>query len=702
MDVNGINGPRNRQVGTGVAFPGIKPSIGRRIVRVRRWGLALLVTFVAALAVGVLAVFGPGYAYLPHQSKVLNPEAFERAPAYDLWGRRVAHEEAPNIDAKLLSPAAGAVRVDDATLTLGRAVFYQETFGNEVFLTDVMGLVDGPLPIWQYAKAILALRGQATTNLRVAIAYDTVVGGRAFRQGELIDTGLDVPVGVLLPLGMKIKFDNGRLKAGLTCAACHSTVDAASGMVIHGAVNTDLNAGVLMALASNSAAYFPHATRVALDAALQAATVSVPGSHGAPVALPDAHVLEDAVDRVLLQWPPGHFDSTIDLTANPTDMPDSFTLDDHPYGYSGFASVGPFRGLATFSSNVHAQNADTLAHAVASPVLFDLDAEAYVGAILQRAATPKYRYDPASGLKPTAFFAAVDPTPDAPGINEIALPPTWPRITYVAPDGVTVGSPGRYFYEQVNAVAAWQNTLEPPDPARSAQRPDEGRALFERAGCRGCHDGPAYTNNRVIAAEEIASEPTRAVSFKRREALFAPPQLYAFDTPLPLPKNPRPISVPVAGFPEDRFNAWAHGPSRGGYKVPSLLGLARSAPYLHDGGVAVAADPSAVGVRATRGRGVAADPVNSLRALLDRSLRAQVIAANTVDASLGAMNIRGVGHAFWVDGEAGYRAEEQLALIDFLLALRYDPDSPRAPTASDGTRPPQQPATPPAEPPPDK
>ena len=658
-------------------------------MRVRRWGLSLFVIALLALVVGVLAVFGPGYAYLPAKSKVLNPEAFERAPAYDLWGRRVAHEEAPNIDAKMLSPAAGAVRIDDATLALGREVFYQETYGNEVFLTDIMGLLDGPLPLWQYVKAILSLRGQATTNLRVAIAYDATIGGRAFKQGELIDTGLDVPAGVLLPLGMKIKFEDWRFKAGLTCAACHSTVDAASGKVIHGAVNADLNAGLLMALASNSAAYFPHATRAALDVALKASNASVPGSHGQPVALPNADVLEDAVDRVFLQWPPGTFDSTIDLVANPTDTPPSFTLDAHPYGYSGFASVGPFRGLAAFSNNVHAQNTDPLAHAIASPVLFDLDTEAYVAVILQRAAAAKYRYDAATGRKPTEFFAAVDPTPDAPGVNHIALPPTWPRVTYVAPDGVTVGSAGRYFFEQNNAVAAWQNTLAPPTLAQPAAHEDEGRAVFERAGCRGCHDGPAYTNNRVIPVEQIATEPTRAVSFKRTEALFAPPQLYAFDTPLPVPRDARALSVPVTGFPEDRFNAWAQGPSQGGYKVPSLIGLALTAPYLHDGGVAVGADGEAIGVRATRGGGVAADPINSLRALLDRGLRLRVVEANAKDANLAAMNIRGVGHEFWVDREAGYGDDEQLALIEFLLALRYDPTSPRAqgalPTAPTAT-----------------
>lgn len=684
--------------GTGVAF--LPANYLRGIaVRVRRWGLALFVIALLAIAAGALAVFGPGYAYLPRESKVLNPEDFASAPAYDLWGRRVSAEEAPNLDARLLSPSSGAVRIDAETLRLGREVFYQESYGNEVFLTDIMGLLDGPLPLWPYAKAILALRGQATTNLRVAIARDAVVGGRQFKAGELIDTGLDVPAGVLLPLGVKVKFDDFRLKVGLTCAACHSTVDPASGKVIHGAPNRDLNTGVLMALASNSAAYFGHASREALDAALKASGPTVYGSDGQPASIPNADVLEDGVDRVFLQWPPGFFDATTDLVANPTDTPASFTRDAHPYGFSGFASVGPFRGLAAFSNNAHALNVDPLAQAGASLALFDLDSEAYLATILQRAATLKYRYDPAGGRKPSEFFEGVDPTPGAPAVNEIALPPTWPRLTYVAPDGVTVGSPGRYFFEQNNAVAAWQNTLTAAPQPRPNPRAEEGAAVFDRAGCRGCHDGPAYTNNRVIAVDEIGTEPTRATSFKRTESVFAPPVLYAFDTPIPVPRDAKAMPVPVSGFPEDRFNGWAHGPSNGGYKVPALVGLALSAPYLHDGSIAVGADPRVVGVRATRGSRVTVDPANSLRALLDRGLRAQVVRANTGDPALAAMHIRGEGHAFWVDPEAGYTAEEQLALIDFLLSIRHDPAaSPARARAHDPAQPaPEMPAPPPEE-----
>lgn len=53
---------------------------------------------------------------------------------------------------------------------------------------------------------------------------------------------------------------------------------------------------------------------------------------------------------------------------------------------------------------------------------------------------------------------------------------------------------------------------------------------------------------------------------------------------------------------------------------------------------------------------------------MDRDLRARVVAAN---APLKRMNVEGVGHNYWVDARAGFSAEQQQALILYLLT--YDP-----------------------------
>src|SRR5690606_7401490 len=96
-----------------------------------------------------------------------------------------------------------------------------------------------------------------------------------------------------------------------------------------------------------------------------------------------------------------------------------------------------------------------------------------------------------------------------------------------------------------------------------------------------------------------------------------------------------------------------------------------SAPYLHDGGVAVGTDPvEHVGIPGTFGRGVLPEPRNSLRALFDRTLRARVIAANEAVPALGAVHVTGRGHPYWVDVPAGFSALDQEALLDYLLSLR--------------------------------
>src|SRR5436305_226259 len=44
-----------------------------------------------------------------------------------------------------LTPARGGVAIDEATLRLGKESFYGETFGNEFFLSDVVGMLGGPV-----------------------------------------------------------------------------------------------------------------------------------------------------------------------------------------------------------------------------------------------------------------------------------------------------------------------------------------------------------------------------------------------------------------------------------------------------------------------------------------------------------------------------------------------------------------------------
>lgn len=389
------------------------------------------------------------------------------------------------------------------------------------------------------------------------------------------------------------------------------------------------------------------------------------------------------MDANLLKWPAGNFDSTIDLKSNPAQIPDSFTRGDHPYSWSGMAALGPFKGLSAFSNNVHAQNSDALSQAELAKPLFGLDQEVYLGSILQKAASRKYRWSPDSKQRPSEFFSSVDPTPGVPGVSELVPAPSFPRPSLLAPVGLFASSPGYKFWQQNNAMAAWQNTLIPPPmPGEQEVGPSVlalGESTFRRAGCMACHVPPAYTLNRVQPVGVVGTEPSRAAALRRQGAnldLQRLLEMWALDTPVPLPPSPRVVTVPMDVDPGQIGLAWALGDSEGGYKIPSLFGLYWSTPYLHDGGVAVGKDEAAeVGLPGTILRGVQPDPENSLRALLDRDLRGRVVASNLASRDLQRVHVKGIGHEYWVDSQAGFSAADQRALIRYLLTLRHEGQS---------------------------
>src|SRR4051812_10204228 len=158
-------------------------------------GIALLM--MCPLVLGACSD-GCSQAYTPPREKVANP-----APTQG-EGRSSAE-----VSAKASSGSPGDtldnIRIDDAMLKLGEQAFYEETFGNEVFLTDVLGMLSGPLTASKISEAIIALRGEPTSNLRVELAEDALIGGRKFHKGEPIDTGIDVARASLMPLGMKLR-----------------------------------------------------------------------------------------------------------------------------------------------------------------------------------------------------------------------------------------------------------------------------------------------------------------------------------------------------------------------------------------------------------------------------------------------------------------------------------------------------------------
>jgi mono/diheme cytochrome c family protein len=644
-------------------------------------GLAALVIVLVAAAFLVHVEYAP----LPSRDELANPDHFPIDQAYDVLGRMVSRQEAARLQQsddgrRLLTPAAGAIPVDGDFIRLGREAFYRETYGNEYFLTDVVGMLDGGLSLWEVTKALVTLAGNGTDDLKVRLAKDVEVGGRVLAKDTLISTGLDVPKGGLFPLGVRVVYDRGTVRMGITCAVCHASVDARSGKVVEGAPNTNLNVGLLLAISSNPAAYFIHTGLKSFDPFMTDADRTVTTSTGAKARLPDPEAVRRMVSGMLASWPAGNFDSSPDLVNNPTSIPSSFTAMGQPYGWSGHAAIGPFRGLSALNNNVHGLNSDETAQYAAAPQLFGLDPEVYLGILLQEAPNPRFRYDPKSGGRPSAVLDAADPTPGTPGVNRYAVLPSYPRANYVTSNGLIASNPDETVGHSVNAMSPFQNSLRPPPTHMPAADVAMGRAIFERAGCASCHSGPALTNHRVLPVEAIGTEPTRARSFAKTEATVAPPELFAPDTPTKATAGARMVPIPMD---EDELAqvklAWAHSGTNGGYKVPNLVGLAWSAPYLHDGGVAVGPDPEHdLGMPGTFFAGKKPDARNSLVALIDRERRARVIGGNMGSQRAMMSHVSGEGHAFWVDAAAGFTPADQAALVTYLLSVdRLTTDPPR-------------------------
>ncbi|GAA3322204.1 hypothetical protein GCM10020331_041140 [Ectobacillus funiculus] len=156
----------------------------------------------------------------------------------------------------------------------------------------------------------------------------------------------------------------------------------------------------------------------------------------------------------------------------------------------------------------------------------------------------KYRYDPTSKETPSAFFAKVDPTPGVPGVNRMIPAATYPKKSHISLVSAFLPSASGYkAWEQVNAMSAYTNSLQPPSTGlkkTEAAVYEEGKRVFAKAGCISCHAGEYLTNNQLIKPGEIGTDPSRAAGFKRTEKYFtSPKKMYPSDTPVPLPKHPK-------------------------------------------------------------------------------------------------------------------------------------------------------------------
>ncbi len=400
-----------------------------------------------------------------------------------------------------------------------------------------------------------------------------------------------------------------------------------------------------MALAKNSSAYFMHASVPEADQARRKPEHT--GSTGTGPALPDAEAVEAATKVQVASWPPGSFDSSADRVTQPDPRSRRVFLGHgEPYSWSGREAVGPFAGLSSLNNNVHAANSRhdparrrrTLA--------------------VRHGCGDLSRHRPARGgdrilpvparrdLDALGVLRSVDPTPAAPGLNSYAVLPTYPATNYVTDNGpVHLGARGAGQPRQQRHVGVPESAPTRRPAKRHSATVQAGRAVFEKAGCGGCHSGPALTNHRIIPAAEIGTEPTRARPAPRWRRASRPPACS--------PPTRRSRCPPTGDRPGAARGRHARpGPARlgaGGNRW-RLQGSEPRGPRLDGAPTCTIRGSRSSPIRrlssACRGRSRAVSlPIRRIACAVwvDRDLRAKVVAANKASDTARIARVTGEG-----------------------------------------------------------
>lgn len=626
---------------------------------------------------------------------------------YDYFGELLS----PKVAAKLvrkqgLDPndpisyqRVGAVEITQSLINKGEDIFFNRKIGDTFGLQRVFGFQQGIARILpEITTAIAKLQGQPTTNLQITLLNDITLGSRTFPQGTVINTGLKVEKGGNIPLGFTPKID-------ITCAVCHASLSD-RGERLRGVPNGELAIPLLVALSPNTAAGFARLKFNPLDPQYKGSGKTILDSQGNPVELPDPNKFEQAFDDAVLDVPFGQFESSPDSINNTTQIPSVFTFKNNPYAADGQFAVGPFAGLSAINNGVHSSEINLLAAYQLSAATLNIDPEVYIGTFLQNATDPSLRLPEGDPVKPSEWLRKVAPDAlsaeledqvPAPGTGS---PPnlrpslfTYNGLVFSPntgnPDDIATGT----FLFAANTMSAFQNSLVPPAnrtpenlQALNTGSVRRGARVFAQANCATCHIAPFFTDNKIHPIDEIGTNSARARSRLKLNDFLVPPKLYTLNTAVPIPDNAQVLDVPTQGISDSPTTLPKGILPNGGYKTTSLRGLYLSAPYLHDGGVAVRAgslkvdsngitvvDPSGLGLTGTLSQALPADAASSLRALVDRQLRTLVVKANKANPALERSNLDGTGHEFYVDTQAGFTPQQQTDLINFLLALDDDP-----------------------------
>lgn len=600
----------------------------------------------------------------------------------------------------------GLIQISEKMITDGKERFFNQLLGdpasigqifaetNKLFAItfDSLAPVDpaedlnGALAFRQKTLLTLLLRPRvAETNLKIRPDRDLRLGSSVFPAGSEVSTGMDIAAGETAPVGLQ--------SGGVTCGACHASVDPATGHMVTGKANPDLNLGLFLALSSNTASSFLRFNKNQIDPfdpRFPRTGRRIIDSAGNTIQLPDAAAFEDAVDDLVLTIPPGSFDAAADATTAENKIPDCFVFGEGGMGWDGGFQIGPFGGVAALSSAVHAFEINFLSPATVSQLVADLDPEVYLGLVMQNAGDPALRLP--DDVRPSEWLHQNYPDAERGVLLEL---PDFPNPSLFSLNGLVFSPPGETFMYSVLALSAFQQSLTVPPNASLENQINlhsgavlRGAEVFRAANCISCHAPPYFTNGKIIPYAEIKTSPKRAGARRIYDGRLVESRIPSFDQPVPLPLDPHLITIP----PDPSASSNLLLPPgldnpEGGYKVAGLLGTYLKAPYLHDGSVAATpeaiscssdgsyaiVDPSGIGVPGTTIAGRSIHPGNSLRVLFDRDLRRILLENNASDPTLVIDGVEGTGHEFWVDSTEGFSYRQQSDLVAFLLALDDDP-----------------------------
>jgi hypothetical protein len=324
-------------------------------------------------------------------------------------------------------------------LNEGRQTFRFDTFGDEAFWGDTLGLhraIEGA----QLGGVGPGLSPRAALGLGLKVDVDALPAGlvRQLRQGRV---NLDDPAATLALLrhdavvGVRGFFDegDGLRSVGITCALCHSTVDDSLapgiGHRLDGWANRDLNVGEVVALAPDLS---PFSNLLGVS--------------------------QDTVRAVLRSWGPGKFDAELVLDGkafNPQQVSNGVVTGTN---VPGATLIPPAFGLA--GVNLHTWTGwGSVTHW-----------NAFVANLEMRGS--------GTFFDPRLNDAAKFPIAAANGFGNV-------RNT---PDLITPKLPALHFYQlAIPAPAPPEGSFDPG----AAERGDE---LFSgKAGCAVCHVEPLFT-----------------------------------------------------------------------------------------------------------------------------------------------------------------------------------------------------------------